>query len=93
MQVFVHTRQRVGLTGRDMPMSSRHSVPAMVKPRFDEIVGPIEAVCRAHLTEEYGRRARIGIRLGPQTAVTLAPRPQPHGLRHHLYDRQRQLSV
>lgn len=30
----------------------------MVKPRFDEIVGLIEAVCRAHLTEEYAAVAR-----------------------------------
>jgi hypothetical protein len=39
-------------------MSSRPSVPATVKPRFDEIVGLIEAVCRAHLTEEYAAVAR-----------------------------------
>ena len=30
----------------------------MVKPRFDEIAGLIEAVCRVHLTEEYAAVAR-----------------------------------
>jgi hypothetical protein len=52
-------------------MSSRHSVPAAVKPRFDEVVGLIEAVCRAHLTEEYVTVAR-------ELAAALArKRPSP----------------
>ena len=43
----------------------------MVKPRFEEIVGLIETVCRAHLTEEYATVAR-------ELAVALAgKRPSP----------------
>jgi hypothetical protein len=37
---------------------SRHTVPAMVTPRFDEIVGLIETVCLAQLTQEYATVAR-----------------------------------
>lgn len=52
-------------------MSNRPSVPATVKPRFEEIVGLIEAVCRAHLTEEYATVAR-------ELAAALArKRPSP----------------
>jgi len=29
------------------------AVPKIVKPRFDEVVGLTDAVCRAHLTDEY----------------------------------------
>ena len=32
---------------------SDHAVPKIVKPRFDEITGFVDAVCGAHLTEEY----------------------------------------
>lgn len=53
------------------PMPSRAAVPKIVKPRFDEIVGLIEAVCRAHLTEEYATVAR-------ELAAALArKRPSP----------------
>lgn len=34
-------------------MPSRTAAPKIVQPRFDEIVALIDAVCRAHLTEEY----------------------------------------
>jgi len=30
-----------------------HAVPSKVKPRFAEIIGLVEEVCRTHLTEEY----------------------------------------
>ena len=54
-----------------MPMSKRHTVPATVKPRFEEIIGLIEAVCRPHLTEEYATVAR-------ELAAALArKRPSP----------------
>jgi hypothetical protein len=39
-------------------MPSREAVPKIVKTRFDEIVGLIDSVCRAHLTEEYAMVAR-----------------------------------
>jgi hypothetical protein len=43
----------------------------MVKPRFEEVVGLIETVCRAHLTEEYATVAR-------ELAAALArKRPSP----------------
>ena len=52
-------------------MPSRHTVPAMVKPRFDEIVGLIETVCLAHLTQEDATVAR-------ELAAALArKRPSP----------------
>ena len=34
------------------------SVPKIVTPRFDTIVGLTDAVCRTHLTDEYGALAR-----------------------------------
>ena len=37
---------------------STPSVPRLVKPRFDTIVGLTDAVCRAHLTDEYAALAR-----------------------------------
>jgi hypothetical protein len=37
---------------------NRNTVPKIVKPRSDEIVGLIEAVSRAYLTEEYVSVAR-----------------------------------
>jgi hypothetical protein len=50
---------------------SRNAVPKIVQPRFDEIVGLIDAVCRAHLTEEYATVAR-------ELATALArKRPSP----------------
>lgn len=36
-----------------MQTSSKSSVPAAVRPVFDEIVARLEAVARVHLTEEY----------------------------------------
>ena len=49
----------------------RDTVPKIVKPRFEEIVGLIEAICRAHLTEEYASVAH-------ELAVALArKRPSP----------------
>lgn len=42
-----------------MPSPSRsHTVPAAIKPRFEEIVGLTDSVCRAHLTEEYAVLSR-----------------------------------
>jgi hypothetical protein len=41
-----------------MPVPNRHTVPAKVRPQFEEVVGLIERVCRAHLTEEYAAVAR-----------------------------------
>jgi hypothetical protein len=29
------------------------AVPKIVKPRFDEVVGLTDSVCRTHLTDEY----------------------------------------
>lgn len=47
------------------------AVPKIVKPRFDEIVGLIDTVCRANLTEEYAALAR-------ELAAALArKRPSP----------------
>jgi hypothetical protein len=34
------------------------SVPQLVTPRFDTIVGLTDAVCRTHLTDEYAALAR-----------------------------------
>jgi hypothetical protein len=52
-------------------MPSHDTVPKIVKPRFDEIVGLVEEVCRAHLTEEYAAVTR-------ELAVALArKRPSP----------------
>ena len=39
-------------------MPNRNAVPKIVQPRFDEIVALIDAVCRAHLTEEYATVTR-----------------------------------
>ncbi len=48
-----------------------HAVPKIVQPRFDEVVGRIDAVCRVHLTEEYVGVAR-------ELTVALArKRPSP----------------
>ena len=42
-----------------MPSPSRsHSVPAVIKPRFEAIVSLTDGVCRAHLTEEYAALSR-----------------------------------
>jgi hypothetical protein len=50
---------------------SGHAVPKIVKPRFDEIMVLIDAVCGASLTAEYATVAR-------ELAVTLArKRPSP----------------
>ena len=47
------------------------SVPKIVKPRADTIVGLTDAVCRTHLTDEYAALAR-------ELAVALArKRPSP----------------
>jgi hypothetical protein len=52
-------------------MPSHDAVPKTVKPRFDDIAGLVEAVCRAHLTEEYAAVSR-------ELAVALArKRPSP----------------
>jgi hypothetical protein len=52
------------------------TVPKIVKPRFDEVVGLIDAVCRAHLTEEYATVAReLAVALGRK-------RPSPLLLGH-----------
>jgi Domain of unknown function (DUF6398) len=52
-------------------MPSRDAVPKIVTPRFDAIVGLIDVVCRAHLTEEYATLAR-------ELAAALArKRPSP----------------
>jgi hypothetical protein len=52
-------------------MPSTDAVPKTVKARFDEIVGLVEKVCRAHLTEEYAAVSR-------ELAVGLArKRPSP----------------
>ena len=48
-----------------------NSVPNTVKPRFAEIIGLVEEVCRAHLTEEYAAVTR-------ELAAALArKRPSP----------------
>jgi len=50
---------------------SGHAVPKIVKPRFDEVVGLIDAVCGAHLNDEYATAAR-------ELAAALArKRPSP----------------
>jgi hypothetical protein len=47
------------------------AVPTIVKPRFDEVVGLTDAVCRTHLTDEYAALAR-------ELAAALArKRPSP----------------
>jgi len=47
------------------------AVPEIVQPRFDEVVGLTDAVCRTHLTDEYAAPAR-------QLAAALArKRPSP----------------
>ena len=47
------------------------AVPKIVKPRFDEVVGLTNAVCRTHLTDEYAALAR-------ELAAALArKRPSP----------------
>jgi len=47
------------------------TVPTIVKPRFDEVVGLTDAVCRTHLTDEYAALAR-------ELAAALArKRPSP----------------
>jgi hypothetical protein len=47
------------------------AVPKIVKPRFDEVIGLTDAVCRAHLTDEYAALAR-------ELAAALArKRPSP----------------
>ncbi len=54
-----------------MPVPNRHTVPAMVRPQFEEVVGLLENVCRAHLTKEYAAVAR-------ELAAALArKRPSP----------------
>ena len=35
-----------------------NSVPNKVKPRFAEIIGLVEEVCRTHLSEEYAAVVR-----------------------------------
>jgi hypothetical protein len=48
------------------------SVPTIVTPRFDAVVGLTDEVCRAHLTDEYAALAR-------ELAAALArKRPSPH---------------
>ena len=48
-----------------------HTVPKIVKPRFDEVVGLIDAICHAQLTDEYATVAR-------ELAAALArKRPSP----------------
>lgn len=75
-------------------MPSRHTVPVMVKLRFDEIVGLIETVCLPHLTQVRHGRARAGGSPRAETADALAPQPLPHmGVWHHRHDRHCQLSV
>jgi len=54
-----------------MPVPSRHNVPAIVRPKFDEILGLIETVCRTQLTEEYATVARELV------AVLARKRPSP----------------
>src|SRR5258705_5230418 len=64
--------QRVSgsLTSVPAPMPSL-AVPKIVKPRFDEVIGLTDAVCRAHLTDEYAALAR-------ELAAALArKRPSP----------------
>jgi hypothetical protein len=47
------------------------AVPKIVQPRFNEVVGLTDAVCRTHLTEEYAALAR-------ELAAALArKRPSP----------------
>jgi hypothetical protein len=41
-----------------MPMPRPNAVPKSVTPRFDEIVGLVEAICQTHLTEEYAAVTR-----------------------------------
>ena len=54
-----------------MSPPSRDRVPDAVRQRFDAIVGLIDGVCRAHLTEEYAS-------LGRELATALArKRPSP----------------
>lgn len=54
-----------------MPVPSHDAVPRIVKPRFDEVIGLMDAVCRAHLTEEYAT-------VGRELAGALArKRPSP----------------
>ncbi len=54
-----------------MSPPSRDRVPEAVRQRCDAIVGLIDGVCRAHLTEEYAS-------LGRELATALArKRPSP----------------
>ena len=53
-----------------------HTVPKIVKPRFDEVVGLIKATCQAHLTDEYGTIAQ-------ELAAALARRRPSPLLRGH----------
>ena len=58
MQVFVYTvNDPNGLNALES-MSRHDAVPKTVKPRFDEIVGLVEAICHTHLTEEYAAVSR-----------------------------------
>jgi len=70
LREFLHilsTRRRSQLNA-SMP---HNSVPNTVKPRFAEIIGLVEEVCRAHLTEEYAAVTR-------ELAAALArKRPSP----------------
>jgi hypothetical protein len=51
---FLYTVKRASgsLTSVLAPMPSP-AVPKIVKPRFDEVVGLTDSVCRTHLTDEY----------------------------------------
>ena len=54
-----------------MPMPRHDAVPRTVKPRFDEIVGLVDAACRTHLTEEYAAVTRT------LAAAVARKRPSP----------------
>ena len=71
MQVFVYTvNDSRGLTALDAHATPRGPSKTM-KPRFDEIVGLVDAVCRTHLTDEYAALTR-------ELAATVArKRPSP----------------
>jgi hypothetical protein len=56
-----------------MSPSARDRVPEAVRPRFDAIVGLIDAVCQAHLTDEYAV-------LGRELATALARKAHRLGL-------------
>ena len=56
MLYILSTRQR--LADLRPCADASPALPKIVKPRFDEVVGLTDAVCRTHLTDEYAALAR-----------------------------------